>query len=220
HIGSQLTSIAPVVDAVREVVALAAGLAASGVEIEHIDVGGGLGIRYQDEAPPPIRTLVEALLAVVPSSYTVVMEPGRSIVGACGVLLTRVEYVKATAARNFVIVDAAMNDLLRPALYDAWHEVRPCREPAPGAIALACDVVGPVCESGDFLARGRHLAVVPGDLLAVMAAGAYGFAMASNYNARPRPPEVLVEAAGPRLVRARERVPDLMRDELERLQDD
>ncbi|MEQ8496432.1 MAG: diaminopimelate decarboxylase [Gammaproteobacteria bacterium] len=220
HIGSQLTSIAPVVDAVREVVALAEELDAAGIALEHIDVGGGLGIRYQDEQPPAIGTLVEALLAVVPARYTVVMEPGRSIVGESGVLLTRVEYLKAAAARNFVIVDAAMNDLLRPALYDAWHEVRPCREPAADAVTLDCDVVGPVCESGDFLARGRRLAVVPGDLLAVMSAGAYGFAMASNYNARPRPPEVLIEAEGARLVRAREQVGELMRDELARLRDD
>ena len=220
HIGSQLTTIAPVVAAVREVVALAGELAAEGIPLAHIDVGGGLGIRYEDEQPPAIRALVEALLREVPERYEVVMEPGRSIVGECGVLLTRVEYVKSTVARNFVIVDAAMNDLLRPALYDAWHEVLPCTAPAPGAHTLECDVVGPVCESGDWLARGRTLVAAPGDLLAVMSAGAYAFAMASNYNARPRPPEVLVEAGGPRLVRARERVADLMRDELERLSEE
>jgi diaminopimelate decarboxylase len=217
HIGSQLTSFAPVVDAVGEVVALAGALAAEGIALEHVDVGGGLGIRYRDEEPPVIGELVRAVLDVVPEHYTVMMEPGRSLVGEAGVLLTTVEYVKDTPAKRFVIVDAAMNDLLRPALYEAWHEVRPCNEPAPDAVTLPCDVVGPVCESGDWLARGRELAVTPGDLLAILGTGAYGFAMASNYNARPRPPEVLIENGGARLVRARERVEDLMRSELDLL---
>ncbi|MGE0484340.1 MAG: diaminopimelate decarboxylase [Gammaproteobacteria bacterium] len=217
HIGSQLTSFAPVVDAVREVVALAGALEDEGIALGHVDVGGGLGIRYRDEEPPAIGELVRAVLDVVPERYTVMMEPGRSLVGEAGLLLTTVEYVKDTPAKRFVIVDAAMNDLLRPALYEAWHEVRPCIEPAADAVALPCDVVGPVCESGDWLARGRELAVAPGDLLAILGAGAYGFAMASNYNARPRPPEILIENSGARLVRARERVEDLMRSELDLL---
>ncbi|MCB1747784.1 MAG: diaminopimelate decarboxylase [Gammaproteobacteria bacterium] len=219
HIGSQLTSFAPVIDAVREVVGLAGALAEVGIALEHVDVGGGLGIHYRDEQPPPIGEFVRAVLQAVPEHYTVVMEPGRSLVGEAGVLLTRVEYVKDTPAKRFVIVDAAMNDLLRPTLYEAWHEVRPCAEPAADAETLPCDVVGPICETGDWLARGRELAVAPGDLLAVLGSGAYGFAMASNYNARPRPPEVLIEDGGARLVRARERVEDLMRNELDLLGD-
>jgi len=213
HIGSQLTSIAPVVDAVREVVGLATALAAEGIDVEHIDVGGGLGIRYRDESPPRIAELVAALCAIVPERYTITLEPGRSIVGEAGVLLARVEYVKQAGTRRFVIVDAAMNDLLRPALYDAWHEVRPCNERRLTEPQSMCDVVGPICESGDWLARGRALAARPGDLLSFMDAGAYGFAMASNYNARPRPAEVLIQDCAFRLIRARERTAELLANE-------
>ncbi len=219
HIGSQLTTIAPVVDAVREVVAMAGALADTGIELEHIDVGGGLGIRYRDEQPPAVAELVDALLKVVPPHYTVVMEPGRSIVGAAGLLLTRVEYVKHNEARHFVIVDAAMNDLMRPALYQAYHDVRNYRRSAPGDAVLS-DVVGPICESGDWLARERELAATAGELLAIMTTGAYGFAMASNYNSRPRAAEVLIDSGSYRLIRARETVDQLLTNERALLEQD
>ncbi|MEX2482128.1 MAG: diaminopimelate decarboxylase [Gammaproteobacteria bacterium] len=215
HIGSQLTSSAPIIAAVQEVVALMEGLEADGIELDHIDVGGGLGISYQDERPPSIADLVAAVIEVVPERYTIVMEPGRSLVGEAGLLLTRVEYAKPAGSRNFVIVDAAMNDLLRPALYEAWHEVRPCAEARLDEPGVLCDVVGPICESGDWLARARELAVQPGDLLAIMDTGAYGFAMASNYNARPRPAEVLVYGGDFHVVRPRERTVDLFAREQE-----
>lgn len=213
HIGSQLTSAAPIIAAVQEVVALMEGLQVDGIELDHIDVGGGLGISYQDERPPAIADLVAAVIEVVPERYTIVMEPGRSLVGEAGLLLTRVEYAKHAGSRHFVIVDAAMNDLLRPALYEAWHEVRPCTEARLDEPRVLCDVVGPICESGDWLARARELAVQPGDLLAIMDTGAYGFAMASNYNARPRPAEILVHGGDFQVVRPRERTADLFASE-------
>ena len=212
HIGSQLTSIAPLVDAITQVVELAHALDAAGFALEHVDVGGGLGICYRDEQLPSVAALVEAIIRIVPERYTVVMEPGRSIVGAAGLLLTRVEYLKHNAARDFVIVDAAMNDLLRPALYDAWHDVRPYRL-SPELPTIRCDVVGPICESGDWLARDRELAVAAGDLLSIMDVGAYGTVMGSNYNARLRPAEALVEGRSFRVIRARETVADLMANE-------
>lgn len=209
HIGSQLTSVEPVVVAVNQVVALAERLAAGGIRLAQLDLGGGLGIRYQAESPPTIPSFVAALLAGVPAHYRVALEPGRSLVGEAGVLLTRIEYVKDTAVKRFAIVDAAMNDLLRPALYEAWHDVVPV-VPAAAAECSTCDVVGPVCESGDWLARARSLPARPGELLAILNAGAYGFAMASNYNARPRPAEVLVAGEGFRLVRPRETMEELL----------
>lgn len=212
HIGSQLTSIAPVVEAVTQVVRIAEALAVAGMPLEHIDVGGGLGIRYEEEQPPPVAELVAGMTRAIPERYTVVMEPGRSIVGKAGLMLTRVEYVKPNENRDFVIVDAAMNDLLRPSLYDAWHEVRPYAE-ASGGEAVRCDLVGPVCETGDWLAKDRTLAVRPGDLLAVLDTGAYGFVMSSNYNARRRPPEILVEGASFRVIRARETFNELLANE-------
>lgn len=208
HIGSQLVSAAPVVDAVRRVVALAESLRHDGIELAHVDVGGGLGVTYRDEQPPDIGAFAAALSAQVPEHYEVVLEPGRSLVAAAGVLVTRVEYVKQTAAKRFLVVDAAMNDLLRPALYQAWHAIRTVAERAPGAVA--CDVVGPVCESGDWLARERYLDADAGDLLAIGDAGAYGHVMASNYNSRPRPPEVLLEDAGFRVIRPRETLEALL----------
>lgn len=213
HIGSQLTSIAPIVAAIRETVALAAALGRRGIPLRHIDIGGGLGIRYQDETPPPIAQMVRAVCAEVPEHYTVILEPGRSIIAAAGLLLTAVEYVKPTAVKTFAIVDAAMNDLIRPALYGAWHAVQAVRETVPGALATECDIVGPICETGDWLARGRQLPLQPGALLAILDCGAYGFAMASNYNARPRPPEVLVDGDGFRLVRARETLGEMLANE-------
>lgn len=212
HIGSQLTSIAPLVDAITQVVELAHALDAQGFALEHVDVGGGLGICYRDEQPPSAAALVEAIIRIVPERYTVVMEPGRSIVGAAGLLLTRVEYLKHNDARDFVIVDAAMNDLLRPALYDAWHDVRPYQL-SPECPTIRCDIVGPICESGDWLARDRELAVAAGDLLSIMDVGAYGSVMGSNYNARPRPAEALVEGRSFRVIRARETMADLMAKE-------
>jgi diaminopimelate decarboxylase len=199
HIGSLLTDTAPFVAAAQRVVELVDRLEAAGIRLRHIDVGGGIGIRYKDESPEPIAAFVAgALAAIGERRHTVVVDPGRSIVGNAGLLLARVEYVKP----GFLVVDAAMNDLIRPALYGAWHEVRTVRESASGA--ALCDIVGPVCESGDFIAKERRVAAGEGDLLAVMSAGAYGMAMSSNYNSRPRAAEVLVEGDQAHLVRARE----------------
>jgi diaminopimelate decarboxylase len=212
HIGSQLTDAAPFVDAVHKVLQLVDQLAAEGIHVEHLDFGGGLGIRYADETPPAPGDWVGRLLdAVGNRTQPLLLEPGRSLVGNAGLLLTRIEYLKPGEAKNFAIVDAAMNDLMRPALYDAHHDVLPVR-PA-GAAAALYDVVGPVCERGDFLARGRSLAVAEGDLLAVMSAGAYGMSMASNYNTRPRAAEVMVDGAEAHLIRARERPEDLFAGE-------
>jgi diaminopimelate decarboxylase len=216
HIGSLLADAAPFIAAAERLVALVDRLEAAGVALRHVDVGGGIGIRYKDETPQPIAAFVSgALAALGKRKKTVMFDPGRSIVGNAGVLLTRVEYVKPGAARSFVVVDAAMNDLIRPPLYGAWHEVRPVREPESGAAAAVYDIVGPVCESADFLAKDRKLTAREGDYLAVMSAGAYAMAMSSNYNSRPRAAEVLVEGATSRLVRRRESVEDLFA--LERL---
>ena len=210
HIGSQLTDPAPLVEAAARIAALAARIEASGTPIGHIDLGGGIGIRYRDETPQPIaRFVAGALAALEDRRAKLILDPGRSVVGNAGLLLTRVEYVKAGPARNFLVVDAAMNDLMRPALYDAWHAVNEVREPPPGARPATYDVVGPVCESGDFLAKERALVAGAGDLLAVMSAGAYGMSMSSNYNSRPRAAEVLVDRAEAHLVRQREAVQDL-----------
>jgi diaminopimelate decarboxylase len=209
HIGSQLSGSAPFVDAAGRLVALAERLARTGIALRHIDLGGGFGIRYKDEEPAPIGEFLDGALGVLAGrKETLLVDPGRSIVGNAGVLLTRVEYVKRGESRNFLIVDAAMNDLLRPALYDAWHEVQPVRETPPGGEQLF-DVVGPVCESGDFLARDRSLAANAGDLLAIRSAGAYGMSMSSNYNSRPRAAEVLVSGRSAKLVRRRETVREL-----------
>ncbi|MGZ9031115.1 MAG: diaminopimelate decarboxylase [Burkholderiaceae bacterium] len=211
HIGSQITEIAPYVDAADRVLDLVDALAREGIELHHIDFGGGLGIRYDGEAPPATGDLVKALLEHVDArghgAKTVMFEPGRSIVGNAGVLLARVEYLKHGESKNFAIVDAAMNDLMRPTMYDAWMGVVPV---VPrGAASMPYDVVGPVCESGDWLARDRALALQSGDLLAVTSAGAYGMAMSSNYNTRPRAAEVMVDGDRAFLVRERERVAQL-----------
>ncbi|MCU0936373.1 MAG: diaminopimelate decarboxylase [Gammaproteobacteria bacterium] len=203
HIGSQLTSVSPFLDALDRVLDLVDRLAAAGTPLRHVDLGGGLGVRYRDERAPDPGELVTALLTrLAGRTLEVLLEPGRSVIGPAGLLLTRVEYVKTGAGRDFVIVDAAMNDLLRPALYQAWQSVVPV-VPRAGE-GRRCDVVGPVCETGDFLARDRVLTVRPGDLLAVQTAGAYGFAMSSNYNARPRAAEVMVDGARAHLARRRE----------------
>jgi diaminopimelate decarboxylase len=215
HIGSQITEIAPYLDAAERILDLVEALDREGIVLEHIDFGGGLGIRYQTEEPPPSSELVKALLAMLDARglgrRRVMFEPGRSIVGNAGVLLTRVEYLKHVEAKHFAIVDAAMNDLLRPTLYDAWMGVAPVR---PGREATRIyDIVGPVCESGDWLARDRALALAPGDLLAVTSAGAYGMTMASNYNTRPRAAEVMIDGARAYCVRQRERVEALFAGE-------
>jgi len=206
HIGSLLADAAPFVAAAARLGALVERLAAAGVRLRHIDVGGGIGIRYRDgETPQPIGAFVRGTLGALGARpERLIFDPGRSIVGNAGVLITRVEYVKPGAARNFLVVDAAMNDLLRPPLYGAWHEVRNVR--ASDADERLYDVVGPVCESADFLARERRLAAREGDLLAVLSAGAYGMVMSSNYNSRPRAAEVLVHHGNTHLVRRRESV--------------
>ena len=210
HIGSQLVDPAPLAAATSRITRLADRLAGSGIAFAHIDVGGGIGIRYHDESPPPIAEFVSAVLReFVGRRETLIIDPGRAIAGNAGILLTRVEYVKPGETRNFLVVDAAMNDLLRPGLYDAWHEVLPVREADAGATEGTYDVVGPVCESADFLALGRRLDARSGDLLAVMGAGAYGMVMSSNYNSRPRAAEVLVGGGIAHLVRRRESTDEL-----------
>ncbi|MGA2115509.1 MAG: diaminopimelate decarboxylase [Bryobacteraceae bacterium] len=214
HIGSQILDASPILEAVEKLLALANTLRAQGHPIRHLDLGGGLGVAYRPgEKTPAIRSFVETLKARLREAGLIVLvEPGRSIVGAAGMLLTRVLYRKKNGNREFVIVDAAMNDLIRPSLYSAHHEIIPVRRNSlPPIIA---DVVGPVCETGDFLARERHMAnVMPGDFLAVSTAGAYGFVQSSNYNSRPRAPEILVEADRFRVVRRRESYQDLVRGE-------
>jgi diaminopimelate decarboxylase len=210
HIGSQMTGAAPFVDAAARILALVERLARAGIDLSHIDLGGGFGIRYKDEAIAPIGEFLDGALGVLAGrKEMLIVDPGRSIVGDAGILLTRVEYVKPGESKNFVVVDAAMNDLVRPALYGAWHEVRQVRQAESDAGAGVYDIVGPVCESADFLARERKLAVAPGDFLAVMSAGAYGMVMSSNYNTRPRPAEVMVSGASASLVRERESVEQL-----------
>jgi diaminopimelate decarboxylase len=214
HIGSQILDPSPILEAVDKVLALAADLRKVGHNIRHIDLGGGLGVAYQPgETAPEIRAFIQSLHDRLRSAgLCVMLEPGRSIVGQAGVLLTRVLYRKQNGAKEFIVVDAAMNDLIRPALYRAHHEIIPVRKNSlPQVVA---DVVGPICETGDFLARGRHMPnVMPGDFLAVQTAGAYGFVQSSNYNARTRAPEVLVEGSEWRVVRDRETYQDLVRGE-------
>lgn len=214
HIGSLLADPAPWIEAAERVIELADRVERMGISLAHIDVGGGIGIRYRDEPGCSVAEFITgALRALGARRQRLIVDPGRSIVGNAGVLLTRVEYVKRGPERSFLVVDAAMNDLLRPALYDAWHEVRTVREPAPGATLGTYDVVGPICESADFLAKDRPLAATAGDLLAVMSAGAYGMSMSSNYNARPRAAEVMVDGAAAHLVRRRESVQELFAGE-------
>jgi len=212
HIGSQLTEIAPFVDALKRVLALVKKIEAAGIEIQHLDLGGGLGIRYDDEEPPEPRDWAAALNAVLGDlDKEIIIEPGRAIVGNAGVLLTEVEFLKPTESHNFAIVDAAMNDLLRPALYQAWQEIVPLL-PREGKTELY-DVVGPICETGDFLGKGRELCLQQGDRLAIRSAGAYGFTMSSNYNSRPRAAEVMVDGEQVHLIREREKFEQLVAGE-------
>jgi diaminopimelate decarboxylase len=213
HIGSQLTQISPFIDALHRLLALVDRLADSGITIRHLDVGGGLGVRYKDEQPPAIEDYVRALRREIGERpLTLMFEPGRSISANAGVLLTRVDYIKHNSAHNFAIVDAAMNDLIRPALYQAWLDIVPVQQREDCEASLY-DIVGPVCETGDFLGKNRCLALRSGDLLAVLSAGAYGFTMSSNYNSRTRAAEVMVDGDRPYLVRERETIADLMRTE-------
>jgi len=208
HIGSQLTSLPPFLDALERLLALVDQLAAQGIQIQHLDLGGGLGVQYRDEQPPLAGDYIAAVRERLKGrELALVFEPGRSIVANAGVLLTRVEYLKHTAHKDFAIVDAAMNDLIRPALYQAWMDVTPV-QPRDGE-ARQYDLVGPICETGDFLAKGRELVLAEGDLLAVRSAGAYGFVMSSNYNTRGRAAEVLVDGEQAFEVRRRETLAEL-----------
>ncbi|MGA3187061.1 MAG: diaminopimelate decarboxylase [Bryobacteraceae bacterium] len=216
HIGSQLMDPAPVMEAVDRVLDLIARLRSKGFDIRHADLGGGLGVAYKPEdSTPAISSFIEQMVARLKGrDLHAMIEPGRSIVGSAGVLLARVLYRKTTGDKNFVIVDAAMNDLIRPALYSAWHEILPVRE--TNAPASKVDIVGPVCETGDFLAKDRDLpGVMPGDIIAICTAGAYGFVQSSNYNSRPRAAEILVEENSWRIIRKRETYDDLIRGEVE-----
>ncbi|MEP7328820.1 MAG: diaminopimelate decarboxylase [Betaproteobacteria bacterium] len=212
HIGSQITELDPYREAAEKILDLVDRLRADGIALNHIDLGGGIGIRYRDETPVALPDYAAMVRTVFAGRHErLLFEPGRRIIGSAGVLLTRVEYLKPGASKNFAIVDAAMNDLLRPALYAAWHPVDAVRPRVGGE--RQWDIVGPVCESGDFLAHDRRLSLAAGDLLAVGAAGAYGMAMSSNYNTRPRACEVMVDGAAAHVVRRRERINDLFADE-------
>ncbi len=209
HIGSQLTELSPFLDALDRVLELLGRLRDAGIAVDHLDLGGGLGVRYRDETPPEPGDYAAALAQRLGDlDCELFVEPGRAIAANAGVLLTRVEYLKRTEARNFAIVDAAMNDLLRPALYQAWQEIVTV-ELHPEGETDSWDLVGPVCETGDFLGKDRRLTLREGSLLAVRSAGAYGFTMASNYNSRPRPPELLVDGERVHLARPRETLDDL-----------
>lgn len=213
HIGSQLTQIAPFVDALERVLKLKQHLADNDIAIHHLDLGGGLGITYTDETPPEVSSYIQALLAKLnDNSVEVIIEPGRAIAGNAGILVTEVEYLKPTDHKNFAIIDAAMNDLIRPALYQAYQKIEPVNLHNEGTKAQ-WDIVGPVCETGDFLGKDRELNLQAGDLLAVMSAGAYGFTMASNYNTRPRAAEVMVQDDQVWEIRPRETYEDLMGSE-------
>ena len=212
HIGSQLTETSPFIAATEKVLALVDSLSAEGIALEHLDLGGGLGIRYDDETPPSIAEYAAALLdALQGRSEKIIVEPGRVLVGNAGVLLTSVEYLKHGEEKNFAIVDAAMNDLMRPALYDAYHDIQSVRR--SNVDAQQYEIVGPVCETGDFLGHARELCISPGDLLAVMSAGAYGMSMSSNYNTRPRAAEVMVSGTSVQLIRERETMQHLFAGE-------
>lgn len=212
HIGSQITELSPFLDAFDRVLALVDALADNNIQIQHIDLGGGIGICYSDETPPEFTTYAKAMREKLGKrDVKLVFEPGRALVGNAGVLLTKVEYLKPTETKNFAIVDAAMNDLMRPALYDAYHDIKAV---APrDAAAVNYEIVGPVCESGDFLGHDRALALQEGDLLAIMSAGAYGMSMSSNYNTRPRAAEVMVDGSQCHLIKKREQIADLFANE-------
>ncbi|MEQ1738647.1 MAG: diaminopimelate decarboxylase [Methyloglobulus sp.] len=209
HIGSQLTETRPFLDALDRVLELVNALEAEGINLHHIDLGGGLGICYKDEQPPEPSEYIQAILARLGNQhYEILLEPGRAIVGNAGILVTQVEYLKTTPHKNFAIVDAAMNDLVRPSLYSAWQDIIPVTKRSD-ASEQQWDIVGPVCETGDFLGKDRALKINQGDLLAIRSSGAYGFSMSSNYNSRPRCPEIMVDGAKVRVIRDRERISHL-----------
>jgi diaminopimelate decarboxylase len=209
HIGSQLTDSRPFLDALDRILELVTALKAEGIELHHLDLGGGLGIRYKDEQPPEPADYIHAILRRLgKSDFEILLEPGRAIVGNAGILVTRIEYLKTTEHKNFAIVDAAMNDLVRPSLYSAWQNIIPVH-PNSRADEQTWDIVGPVCETGDFLGKGRPLRLGENDLLAIRSSGAYGFSMSSNYNSRPRAAEVLVDGAQTYLIRTRESIEQL-----------
>ncbi|MDM7859167.1 diaminopimelate decarboxylase [Alteromonas sp. ASW11-36] len=214
HIGSQLTELSPFVDALKRLLTLIDQLADKNIHIKHLDVGGGLGVRYKDEQPPLPDAYAQAMAEQMQGreDLMLILEPGRAISGNAGILVTKVEFIKAGEEKNFAIVDAAMNDLLRPALYSAWQEIIPLKQKS-NATPTVYDIVGPVCETGDFLGKDRKLAISEGDLLAVRSAGAYGFVMASNYNSRCRPAEILVDENQAHVVREREKQKDLWKGE-------
>jgi diaminopimelate decarboxylase len=211
HIGSQLTEVSPFLDALDKVLELVDQLNQQGISIAHLDLGGGVGIQYDDEQTIDIKAYVEAMIAKV-GNIEIILEPGRSIVGNAGVFITKVEFLKQNSEHSFAIIDGAMNDLLRPSFYNAYHQVLPVDENASG-IQASWDLVGPICETGDFLAKGRELSLSQGDYLALMSAGAYGFTMSSNYNSRPRVAEVMVSGEQHHLVRERETIQDLFEKE-------
>ncbi|QQZ28505.1 diaminopimelate decarboxylase [Thiothrix subterranea] len=214
HIGSQLLTLTPFMDALQRLLALAERLQAQGITIHHLDIGGGLGVRYQEgqAAPSPADYMAQLFTDERLRQYEIFVEPGRAIAANAGILVTEVEFLKLSEYKNFAIVDAAMNDLIRPALYSAWQEIIPV-VPRPAGETTTYDVVGPVCETGDFLGKERDLNIQPGDLLAVRSAGAYGFTMASNYNTRPRVAEIMVDGDAVYVVRTRETLDDLLRGE-------
>jgi diaminopimelate decarboxylase len=213
HIGSQLTEVKPFVDALDRVLALVDRLQENNIHLHHLDLGGGLGIRYQDETPPLPEQQIAALMQRLQGrEFEILIEPGRAIAGNAGILLTRVQYIKHNEDKNFAIVDAAMNDLMRPALYQAWQAIVPVIE-KQGLQTKVYDVVGPICETGDFLGKARELAIEQGDLLAVLSAGAYGFTMSSNYNSRPRIAEIMVDGNNFQVVRQRESIEQLFENE-------
>ncbi|MBU0593305.1 MAG: diaminopimelate decarboxylase [Gammaproteobacteria bacterium] len=212
HIGSQITEVTPFADALDKVLDLVDRLQQDGITLHHLDLGGGVGIRYQDETPPLPEEYAKTLLGRLGArQHKIIIEPGRALVGNAGLLLTRVEYLKHGETKNFAIVDAAMNDLARPALYDAYHAILPVNSGAGSAQSY--EIVGPVCESGDFLGHDRSLALAEGDLLAIMSAGAYGMSMSSNYNTRPRAAEVMADGNKAHLVREREQIAQLFASE-------
>ncbi len=215
HIGSQITDMQPFIDAARHVFEFVAQIEALGIELKHIDLGGGFGICYKDEEAPSFDQVAKVLAPFFTDSrYQLILEPGRSIIANAGALITSVEFIKQTGVNEFVLVDAAMNDLIRPALYDAWHMVLPVEQHSDRA-NKTYDVVGPVCESGDFLARSRTLSEIrPGELLAIMSAGAYGMSMASNYNSRQRPCELLIDKEDIHMIRRRDAMDELWSNEI------
>ncbi|MCG6937872.1 MAG: diaminopimelate decarboxylase [Gammaproteobacteria bacterium] len=213
HIGSQLTDVAPFVDALDRVLALVDLLAEKNIQLHHLDLGGGLGIRYKNEMPPlPEEQMAALLQRLNGREFEILVEPGRAIVGNAGILLTRVLYIKHNQDKNFAVVDAAMNDLMRPSLYDAWQAIEPVAQNLQ-AQTKTYDVVGPICETGDFLGKARELAIEQGDCLAVRSAGAYGFSMSSNYNSRPRVAEIMVDGSKYKVIRQRETVEQLFANE-------